>query len=225
MNNQQKVTQVSKPNTNPPKKDIKPTATLPNKTLAEPINGSLAEGLNLMPKMTEEQKAVETKKSTFNIGFVLSFIALVALSLIILAFNIVSKQMLNQSKEKLHAQENTVHQKIDLMISNDSIVDRVLLYEDIRKNSFSHKEVVDFIQSVVTKTGNIELRSIEVSDNLTFSLVGSASSLEEVSKLWYLLGVSESIETVNLESVGKTENGARFTFEGKLVSSKFIKNT
>ncbi len=225
MNNTPNVTQV-KPVTNPSQKDVNPAIqSILKKSLAEPLDNTLGEGFNLMPKITEEQKAIETKKSTFNIGSVLSFIALVALSLIILAFNIVSKQMLNQSKEKLHAQENTVHQKIDLMISNDSIVDRVLLYEDIRKNSFSHKEVVDFIQSVVTKTGNIELRSIEVSDNLTFSLVGSASSLEEVSKLWYLLGVSESIETVNLESVGKTENGARFTFEGKLVSSKFIKNT
>lgn len=225
MNNTPNVTQV-KPVTNPSQKDVNPAIqSILKKSLAEPLDNTLGEGFNLMPKITEEQKAIETKKSTFNIGSVLSLIALVGLSLLIVGFNIISKQLLNQTKQELYNYENTVNQKVDLIISNDSIVERVILYEKIKNNSFSHKEVIDFMQSVVTKTGNVELRDIEITDNLTFSIVGTASSLEDVSKLWYLLGVSESIETVNLESVGKTENGARFTFEGKLVSSKFVKGT
>lgn len=227
MNNEtieKKETAVVAPN--PSQKDTVTNTTqptIPNKTLAEPMEGSLSEGFNLMPKMTVAQQAVETKKSTFNIGSALGLIALVVVSLIIVGFNIVSKQQLNQAKKDLYEYESSVNQKVDLIISNNAIVDRLVMYEVVKKNSFSHKEVIDFIQSITTKLGTIELRDIEISDSLAFALEGSASSLEEVSKLWYLLGINENIDTVNLDSVGKTAVGARFSFEGKLSESKFIK--
>ena len=39
---------------------------------------------------------------------------------------------------------------------------------------------------------------------------GSTSDLAVVAKLWYLLGIDENIDNVNLESVGKGEQGLVF---------------
>ena len=50
---------------------------------------------------------------------------------------------------------------------------------------------------------------------------GTGNNLEEVSKFWYLLTHDSKVETVNLESVGKSNDKVRFNFEGKLVFKDF----
>jgi hypothetical protein len=75
---------------------------------------------------------------------------------------------------------------------------------------------------IMKKAGNLTLRNITISDSLQLEFAGDANNFEEVSKLWYLLGVNENIETVNLESVGKSENGSRFNFTAKLLNKGFI---
>lgn len=196
---------------------------IPKRSLAQPLEGSLNEGLNLMPSMTKEEKVIETTKSTFNIGSALSLIFLVVVSFLIVGFNILSNKQLSDSKQELYKQEKIINDKLDKIVANNSIVDRVVMYKDVYSNSFSHKQVVEFIKGITNKAGNISLKSIEVSDNLKFEFSGSAPTFEEVSKLWYLLGVNDNIETVNLESVGKGDNESRFTFEGQLKSNTFFR--
>ena len=50
-------------------------------------------------------------------------------------------------------------------------------------------------------------------------------SYEEVSKFWYLLSNDSKVESIVLKSVGKTETGVRFTFQGKLVFTDFVSST
>lgn len=196
---------------------------LPEKSVAQPLEDSIVEGINLIPKKTQEEVKVENKKATFNIGSVLGLIGLVVLSMGIVAFNIISKTQLNNKKNELFKYENVINQKSDLIVANNSIVNRFVMYNNIEKGRFSHKDIVDFLTGIMKKGGNTTLRTLTISDTLQLEFAGEANSFEEVSKLWYLLGVNENIETVNLESVGKTDNGANFNFTAQLVMKGFIK--
>jgi hypothetical protein len=181
----------------------------------------LQEGFNLMPSMTDEEKTVEKTKSTANIGSVLSLIALLFISLMIVGFNIISKQQLNYQSDQLRKLENSVNQNIEILIANESIVERVVLFEEVRRNAFSHKKILEFLSQMGVKIGGIEIKSVVIAENLAFSCSGEAVNLEQVSKFWYLLGVDENIESINLSSVSKIENGVRFGFEGKLNGKNF----
>jgi hypothetical protein len=78
--------------------------------------------------------------------------------------------------------------------------------------------------SVVDRAGNIKIKSFDLGDNLSFETSGSTTELSVVARLWYLLGIDDNIETINLNSVGKSEDGVSFTFEGQLNADKFINN-
>ncbi len=194
------------------------------KTMVEQLSSEsqgLTEGFNLMPSMTKEEIVVEKTKTTVNLGSVVSLIVLVLIILGVVGFNIVSKQMLNSKKEELFALENIVNQQSDKIIANDEIVDRAILYNTVKTGAFSHKAIIEFISAISQKVGNIEIRSVMISENLEFTYVGYTASLENVSKLWYMLGIDENIENINLKSVGKSNGSVSFTFEGLLNIKNF----
>lgn len=182
---------------------------------------NISEGLNLMPEMSREEIVVEKAKSTVNIGSVISLIVLVLITLAVVGFNIVSRQILNTKKAELAVIENRLNQQVDNIIANEEIVDRAVLYTNVRKGAFSHKEIIEFLNVIGTKAGSIEMRSVMISENLEFTYSGYTSSLEQVSKLWYILGTDENISNINLKSVGKGENNVTFTFEGTLDGKNF----
>lgn len=182
----------------------------------------ISEGFNLIPSMSEEEKVVEKTKSRVSIGSVVSLIILVVVILIIVGFNIISRQILNVKKAELFRIENRITQQEDTLISNDEIVDRAVLYTNVRNGAFSHKEIIEFLSRMGTKIGDIQMRSVMISENLDFTYSGYSVSLEQVSKLWYLLGTDENIERINLQSVGKGDNRVTFSFEGKLNGKNFF---
>jgi hypothetical protein len=118
--------------------------------------------------------------------------------------------------------ENKIHQQVDNLLANEEIVDRAILYANVKKGAFSHKQIIEFLNSVGVKVGSIEMRSVMISEKLGFTYTGYAPSLEHVSKLWYILGTDPNINYVNLESVGKGENNVSFTFEGVLNGKNFF---
>ncbi|PKN02967.1 hypothetical protein CVU76_02995 [Candidatus Dojkabacteria bacterium HGW-Dojkabacteria-1] len=182
----------------------------------------ISEGFNLIPSMSEEEKVVEKTKSRVSIGSVVSLIILVVVILVIVGFNIISRQILNVKKAELFRIENKITQQEDTLISNDEIVDRAVLYTNVRNGAFSHKEIIEFLSRMGTKIGDIQMRSVMISENLDFTYSGYSVSLEQVSKLWYLLGTDENIERINLQSVGKGDNRVTFSFEGKLNGKNFF---
>ncbi len=185
-------------------------------------NVEISEGLNLMPEMSEEEIVVEKAKSGVNIGSVVSLIALVLVIIAVVGFNIISKQVLNTKKKELALIENKINQQIDNLLANEEIVDRAVLYTNVRKGAFSHKRIIEFLSGISVKAGSIEMRGVMISENLEFTYSGYASSLEQVSKLWYILGTDANINKINLESVGKGENNVSFTFEGVLNGKNFF---
>ncbi len=190
-------------------------------TLAEPIGNQVEEGFNLIPSLTKEEKIHVKKKNTLNIGSLLSIITLSAIALGIVGFNILSKTQLNFKKSTLAKIEKEANSKIDKIESNNLILTRIDLYENVKKNAFSHKEIIEFLNEIAGKVSGITYRNIVISEDLTFELSGNGPDFEQISRLWYLFGINENIETINLSSVNKSENGATFSFEGKLIFENF----
>jgi hypothetical protein len=187
-----------------------------------PVGAEISEGFNLLPSMSDEEKIVQKTKSTVSIGSVVSLIILVVIILAVVGFNIVTKQILNSRKEILYSIENSVNQQIDKIVSNEEIVDRAVLYSNVKKGAFSHKAIIEFLNQMSNKVGNIQMRSVAISEDLKFSFVGYATDLETVSKLWYMFGIDENIQSINLQSVGKGDNNVTFTFEGELNGENFF---
>jgi len=207
-------------NPNQPTAPVQPQSnTAP--TLAEPQRNQVAEGVNLIPSLTKEQKSHVKKKNTLNIGFILSIIVLATVSIGIVGFNIISKTQLTAKQNALKRIEKTVNSKVDKIASNNIILKRVRLYQDVKANSFSHKKIIEFFLEVSTRVQGITYDGIEISEDLSFELSGSAPDLEQLSRLWYLFGVNENIEKINLDSFGKSNNRASFSFEGKLILENF----
>ncbi len=190
-------------------------------TLAEPINENVEEGVNLIPSLTKEEKIHVKKKNTLNVGSLLSIIALSMVALGIVGFNIISKMQLNLKKTALAKIEKSVTSQIDKIESNNIILTRVDLYQSVKKNSFSHKEIIEFLNEISKRVNGVSFRSISISENLDFEVSGNSPDFEQVSRLWYLFGINEEVETINLSSVAKVDNGATFSFERKLVFDSF----
>lgn len=200
---------------------VKQVPVAPTPTLAQPINTGASEGVNLIPTLTKEEKTHVKRKNTLNIGSILSIIALASVAIAIVGFNIVSKSQLNSKQSDLKKVERSVKGKIDKMISNNIILDRVMLYKKVKENSFSHKEIIEYFMEMASKVSGITYDRIEISENLDFELSGKGPDLEQVARLWYLYGVDENIESVLLTGVSKSSENSTFYFKGKLILENF----
>ncbi len=192
-------------------------------TLAEPIAAQIKEGkegVNLIPSRTREEEIQVKKKTTLSIGSLLAIIILALVSIGIVGFNIITKNQLSDKKKELANMENIVNQKADKIIANNVILDRINLYKKVKANSFSHKKVITFLREMAGKIQGITYDSMEISEDLSFKISGDAPNLEQLSRMWYLF-VNENIETIKLKSFSKTETGATFSFDGKLVLDNF----
>jgi hypothetical protein len=193
-------------------------------TLAEPIAAQIkeeTEGVNLIPSRTKEEEIQVKKKTTLSVGSLLAIIILALVSIGIVGFNIITKNQLSDKKKELANMENIVNQKADKIIANNVILDRINLYKKVKANSFSHKKVITFLREMAGKIQGITYDSMEISEDLSFKISGDAPNLEQLSRMWYLFGVNENIETIKLKSFSKTETGATFSFDGKLVLDNF----
>ena len=180
------------------------------------------EGVNLIPKASKEEIQKQKKKFSFNLSSIISLIILIVLSLAVVFFNILSKQQLNSANKELQKRELELEGYTDKIISNEEILERIDLYRYLQQGVFSPKEIVEYIMRITQQSGNITVRSIDLSNNLGFEFNGSTTDLSVVAKLWYLLGIDDNIITINLESVGKGETGVSFSFAGQLKADNFI---
>jgi len=178
-------------------------------------------GINLIPNLSKAEVVHEKKKKKLNMGAVISLMTLVFVSILIVGFNIISKIQLNSEKEKLYNYEQRLSSVSYKITGNNEIRERISLYKDIQKDAFSPRTVIEYINSIAAKSGSIDITSFEFGGQLTFDLDGDAYTLEEVSKFWYLLSNDSKVENIILKSVGKTTDGVRFSFEGKLVFTDF----
>jgi hypothetical protein len=224
----------------PDREEVTPTLVLSNGTSndvkqgvkSKDLSTSLSEeerlllntgdGVNLIPRKSQAEVKKEKKKFSFSISSMISLFVLVVLSLGVVFFNILSKQQLNDAKKELFEKEAQLEGYSDKILSNNEIMSRVDLYKYLEKGMFSPKEIVEYVMTVVERSGNVNIRSFDLGNDLSFEMSGNTTDLSVVAKLWYLLGIDENVENINLESVGKGEAGASFSFQGQLNTSNFI---
>lgn len=179
-------------------------------------------GINLIPNLSKEEVVKETKKKSLNMGAVISLMALVVVSILVVGFNIISKIQLNSEKEKLYNYEQRLGSMSYKITGNNEISERISLYKDIQKGAFSPRTVIEYINGIASKSGDIDINTFDFGAKLSFEIDGRAYSFEEVSKFWYLLSNDSKVESIELKSVGKTESDVKFTFKGNLVFTDFI---
>jgi hypothetical protein len=188
----------------------------------QPKRPNLVKGtksINLIPALTQEQVVVVQTKSQLNLGAAVSLFVLFLLTVVIVGFNILAKLELNKSKTALFKVENTLNQRESLISSNDEILKRVTLYSKIESTSVSTKDLIVYLQSVSSGMGTVS--EIAIVDGSSFVITGDSNSLNDLSKLWFILGNDKFVESVNLKDVTKSPNSTRFTFEGKLKFEEF----
>jgi len=199
----------------PKETPVKPKAPTTENIVAD-------DGINLIPTLSKEEVAVVEKKKKLNIGSIVSLLILVTVSILIVGFNIVSKMVLNTEKTKLAAYETQVNKITQKIISSNEISERIKLYQDILGETYSPKEVVDYINALATRSGSAEISKFSLSSDLTFSIEGEANDLEDISKFWYILSSDPKVESVTLQSVGNNVNSMRFSFKGKFIMDEFL---
>lgn len=182
-----------------------------------------AQSINLIPKLSKEEVAEEKKKKTLNLGSVISLMALVLITIVIVSFNIISKIQLNSEKSKLYNRENEIEAYSQKILANNEIRERIQLYKEISSAAYSPKGVIDYINLMASRSGSTTISVFSFTNDLSFVIEGRAYNLEDVSKFWYLLTNDKKVEGVELESVNKGSDGARFKFKGSLIFEDFIK--
>lgn len=192
------------------------------KSTAPSVAVPVEEGINLIPTLSKEEVAVVEKKKKLNIGSIVSLLILVVVSILIVGFNIVSKMILNAERDKLASYEARVNKMTQKIISSNEISERIKLYQDVLGETYSPKEVVDYINSLATKSGSATINKVSLGGDLSFSLEGQANDLGDVSKFWYILSRDPKIESVTLQSVGRNVNVVRFSFKGKFLIKEFL---
>lgn len=191
-----------------------------------PVNPTPVDaGINLIPTMTTEEVVVEEKKKKLNVGSIVSLLILVVISILIVGFNIISKLEVNNEKKVLGTYETSLQKSIQKMTSSDEITDRVLLYKDIEGKTYSPKKVVEYLKTVAAKSGSANITKFTLGNDLSFTIEGTASDLENVSKLWYLLSNDPEVSDVTLKSVNNGANSAAFSFEGNMVFNYFLSSS
>lgn len=182
-------------------------------------------GVNLIPTLSKEEVVVAEKKKKLNMGSIVSLLILVVVSILIVGFNIVSRMSLNNEKEKLKTYENQITKMTQKMISSNEITERIQLYNRVLGENYSPKSVVDYLNSIASKSGTTTITNFVLGEDLLFTIEGKASDMENVSKFWYLLSNDPKMETVALQSVGNSDNQVRFVFKGKLILKDFLSST
>lgn len=189
------------------------------------LTSTSKEGINLIPTLSKEEIVKEERKSTLNVGSIVSLLILVIVSILIVGFNIVSKVELNNEKSVLASDESNLSKYVNEIQSSNAISSRAILYQDLESQSYSPKQVVSYFTGIASRSGSATITKLSLGDNLTFEMEGNASSLNDVSKFWYLLSNDSKVESISLKSVGNNSAGSNFSFEGKLVIQSFLSST
>ena len=186
---------------------------------------TVEKGINLIPTLSKEEVADVVRKKKLNVGSIISLLVLVVVSILIVGFNIVSKMVLNTEKNKLANYEVSINKMTQKIVASNEISERIFLYQDILGETYSPKAVIDYIETLATKSGSAQIKKYSLGGDLAFSIEGEANDLEDISKFWYILSSDPKVETVTLQSVGNNVNSIRFSFKGKFFIDDFLNST
>ena len=178
-------------------------------------------GVNLIPTMTELEIKTEEKKKRVNLGSLISLSLLFSVTILVTGFNIISRMQLDSQKRKLQEIEKRVMEYSYITSGNTEILERIFLFKDIQGGRISTRIFIEELRSVANTSGNNVINTFAFPGGEAFEISGSASSLEDIAKFWYLMDNHEKFEDVQLRSFSGTGDKANYSFTGRLNLEEF----
>ncbi|HOR52724.1 MAG TPA: hypothetical protein PLE51_03615 [Candidatus Pacearchaeota archaeon] len=203
---------------------IKTEDTAPQIKEEETFIADNDEAINLVPIMSKSEVVVEKKKVKLNVSAILSIIAFLIISIIIIIFSTISKLQVEKAKSELTKQEQEVKGLSSKILSNDEILSRIYLYQNISSNQYSPKKIFEYFTKIASFDSNIQLNLFTFKSDTALNFEGEGDSLDTVARFWYLLSEDEKIKKVVLDSLSKSDQTVRFSFVITMVDNAFSSN-
>jgi hypothetical protein len=97
-------------------------------------------GINLVPLPTTQEVQLEERKGKFNVGSAVTVLILVIFSLAIVGYNAYARITLSSKNSELSKVEKEVQTFSYAIKSNNEILDRYALYQNVEDKTFSLKK-------------------------------------------------------------------------------------
>mgnify|MGYP001179679343 FL=1 len=205
-------------------KEVKSVVKEETPNLDEVFLADNDESINLVPILSKSEIVQEKKKVKLNIGSILSIIIFLTITIIIVLFSTISKIQVQKAQSELSKQEAEVKQLSSVILSNEEILRRIYLYQDISSNQYSARKIFEYFTQIASNLGDIELDQFDFQSVKSVSFEGKCPSLDDLAKFWYLLSEDELVSRVSLEQFNKLDSVVKFEFKITMKEGNFSTN-
>ena len=206
---------------NKKKEDVKTIAKDDAQSIEEVFLADNDESINLVPILSKSEIVQEKKKVKLNIGSILSIIIFLTITIVIVLFSTISKIQVQNAQEELNKQEAEVKQFSSVILSNEEILKRIYLYQDISSNQYSARKIFEYFTKIASNLDGVELDKFNFQSVKSVSFEGRCPSFEHLAKFWYLLSEDDVVDTVSLEQFNKAGSVIRFVFKITMKEGNF----
>ncbi len=205
-------------------KEVKSVVKEETPNLDEVFLADNDESINLVPILSKSEIVQEKKKVKLNIGSILSIIIFLTITIIIVLFSTISKIQVQKAQSELSKQEVEVKQLSSVILSNEEILRRIYLYQDISSNQYSARKIFEYFTQIASNLGDIELDQFDFQSVKSVSFEGKCTSVDDLAKFWYLLSEDELVSRVSLEQFNKLDSVVKFEFKITMKEGNFSTN-
>jgi hypothetical protein len=206
---------------NKKKEDVKTIAKDDAQSIEEVFLADNDESINLVPILSKSEIVQEKKKVKLNIGSILSIIIFLTITIVIVLFSTISKIQVQNAQEELNKQEAEVKQFSSVILSNEEILKRIYLYQDISSNQYSARKIFEYFTKIASNLDGVELDKFNFQSVKSVSFEGRCPSFEHLAKFWYLLSEDDVVDRVSLEQFNKAGSVIRFVFKITMKEGNF----
>jgi len=206
---------------NKKKEDVKTIAKDDAQSIEEVFLADNDESINLVPILSKSEIVQEKKKVKLNIGSILSIIIFLTITIVIVLFSTISKIQVQNAQEELNNQEEEVKQFSSVILSNEEILKRIYLYQDISSNQYSARKIFEYFTKIASNLDGVELDKFNFQSVKSVSFEGRCPSFEHLAKFWYLLSEDDVVDRVSLEQFNKAGSVIRFVFKITMKEGNF----
>ncbi len=206
---------------NKQKEDVKTIAKDDAQSIEEVFLADNDESINLVPILSKSEIVQEKKKVKLNIGSILSIIIFLTITIVIVLFSTISKIQVQNAQEELNKQEAEVKQFSSVILSNEEILKRIYLYQDISSNQYSARKIFEYFTKIASNLDGVELDKFNFQSVKSVSFEGRCPSFEHLAKFWYLLSEDDVVDRVSLEQFNKAGSVIRFVFKITMKEGNF----
>ncbi len=174
----------------------------------------MAESINLLPQLSEEEVEKIEQKGKINFYGVFFVFLLVLISLVVLGGNLIVQLRYNNKSQELFNKEKEVVKLQYVEIKQKSLNNKFETYKAVDERDFSADILLQYLIEVSEQLSNVN--TLFLDEALNFEIRGNATSYRNVARLWHDMSRQEDyFEVVNLGYARKTDEGAiEFSLSG-----------